>query len=185
MPSGKFWPFLPDSAWANDPTPKGRFIRSLYEARIRMDNGTDIAQLINRFINTQVRNLKLFSPLEILTPSQYNSLMKHARNADNNLYPRSWVGPPATGLDPPGQLAAANLLLSASMALMTETNSLPSPMCNPPSSATAQGFIKLPVLVTLTAVSWGLGLVNAYFLWLRYHQERKRTQTARTRESLY
>lgn len=109
--------------------------------------------------------------------------MNHARN---NFYPRSWVGPPVTGLDPPGQLAAANLLLSASMALMTETNSLPSPMCTSPPTAAAQGdFVKLPVLVTLTAVSWGLGLVNAYFLWLRYDQERKRTQTARTRESLY
>ena len=147
----------------------------------RTSPSSSIASSILRCID-----LKLFAPLEILTPLQYNSLMKHARNAENNLYPRSWVGPPVTGLDPPGQLAAANLLLSASMSLMTETNSLQSPMCTSPPTAAAQGgFIKLPVLVTLTAVSWGLGLVNAYFLWLRYDQERKRTQTARTRESLY
>ena len=148
-----------------------------------MDNRTDIAQLINQFINIQVCKSNFLALLEILTSLQYNSLMKSAHNAGNNLYSRSWTGPPVNELDSPGQLAAANLL-SASMALMALINgappspsptddSSPSATLTPPSDAAGGSVIKLPVLVTLIVLSWVLGVANASFLWLRYRQERR------------
>ena len=135
---------------------------------------------------------RLLVSLEILTLLQYNSLMKSARNPKSNFYPRIWDGPPTTELDSLGQLAAINLL-SASMAVVEEVSPSPSPTNNPcpcatltpPSAAERGSFVKLPVLVTLTVVSWGLGVVNAYFLWLRYCQERERTQRVRARGSLH
>ena len=159
-----------------------------------MDNGTDIAQLINQFINIQVCKSKFLALLKILTSLQYNSLMKSAHNAVNNLYSRSWTGLPVNELDSPGQLAASNLLLSASMALMALINgappspsptddSSPSATLTPPSEAAGGSVIKLPVLVTLIVLSWVLGVANASFLWLRYR--RRRTQRVRARESPY
>ena len=124
---------------------------------------------------------------------QYNSLVNSARNESNDFYPRRWTGPPVKELDLFGQLAAANLLLSASMALMALINgappspsptddSSPSATLTPPSDAAGGSVIKLPVLVTLIVLSWVLGVANASFLWLRYRQGR-RTQRVHTRES--
>ena len=117
--------------------------------------------------------------------------MKSAHNLENDFYARNWIGPQATELDFLGQLAATNLL-SASMVLMEGVSSLPSPTGNsfpsatptPPSEAAGGSVIRPPVLVTLTVVSWVLGVANASFFWLRYRQER-RTQRDRARESLH
>ncbi|KAJ3481290.1 hypothetical protein NLI96_g7755 [Meripilus lineatus] len=141
---------------------KGIYIRGLYEAWIRGQRGTDVANLIEAYINVQ-----------------YNALLDLA-SRDSYSFSSSWPGPPPTRLLPWGQVAALDVLNAGiGMAQLSESLS-PSTSSTPAvsSSVSVNAFNKatnasLIAGVTVAAVVVVLGVILAVFFLRRRNRKNR------------
>ncbi|KAJ3481295.1 hypothetical protein NLI96_g7759 [Meripilus lineatus] len=145
---------------------KGIYVRGLYETWARSQRGSDVANLIEAYINVQ-----------------YNALLELASNDSYN-FSSSWPGPPPTHLLPWGQVAALDVL-NAGIGIAQAYESLsPSRSSETPAVSSSKSpnvtnknpNVSRTVGLTIAAVIVILGAIFAVFFIRR--QSRKNCQVA-------
>ncbi|KAJ3481300.1 hypothetical protein NLI96_g7761 [Meripilus lineatus] len=142
---------------------KGIYIRGLYEAWTRSQRGSDVANLIEAYINVQ-----------------YNALLDLA-SKDSYNFSSSWPGPAPSRLLPWGQVAALDVL-NAGIGMAQASESLSSPpstssetpaVSSSLSTNTSNKKSNTPLIVgvTIAAVVVVLGVVLAVFFLRRRNRK--------------